>query len=408
MPATCPGAVSRAGQTFCSASSVPRAVEPGLILLGKELSLGQRVGRLLVAAVAAGSLLVPALTSWAGPRDQLRETRHKLARVRGLIDHRSSRASALKDEIDHLNRRITKAQIALNELDSEIRRIAVSIRGARARIRSIQYEIDRVQGAATEQAIALYKAGGIDELDALLTSESLGELNARFELMGAAAAQEADALIRFGRLQADIRDEYRAVFDMEHRLHESKASHTALMKTLKRDKKRLSRAFSQLKIKLHDHKETEHHLEAAAAEIRQKILTAKVGAELAALGISSEGFIWPLNGGVTSPFGYRWGRLHAGIDINGYTGQPIAAAKSGIAVYVGSGMSGYGNVVILEHGGGLSTLYAHMSRFGDTSGAVEQGDIIGYVGCTGSCYGDHLHFEVHVNGSPVDPMDYLP
>jgi peptidoglycan DL-endopeptidase CwlO len=370
--------------------------------------LGQRVSHLLAAGVAAGSLLVPALASWAGPRGDLRETRHKLAHVRGVIEHRSTHASSLKNEIDRLNRRITKAQIALNRLDSEIRRISISVRGARARIRTIQREIDRVQGAATEQAVALYKAGSIDGLDALLTSSSLSELDARVELMGAAAAQEAGALIRFGRLQADVRDEYRALFEMERRLHESKTSQSELMTDLSKDKKKLSHTFRKLRVKLHDHKEKEHHLEAAAAEIRQKILTAKVGAELAALGISSEGFIWPLNGGVTSPFGYRWGRLHAGIDINGYTGQPIAAAKSGVAVYVGSGMSGYGNVVILDHGGGLATLYAHMSSFGDTAGAVEQGDIIGYVGCTGSCYGDHLHFEVHVNGSPVDPMGYLP
>ena len=131
--------------------------------------------------------------------------------------------------------------------------------------------------------------------------------------------------------------------------------------------------------------------------------------ELAALGISSEGYIWPINGAVTSPFGSRWGGFHTGIDIDGYSGQPIAAAKSGIAIYVGSGMSGYGNVVMLDHGGGISTLYAHMSGYNVSGGAaVDQGQIIGFVGCTGSCYGDHLHFEVRVGGNPVDPLSYLP
>ena len=363
---------------------------------------------MLAAGVAAGTLLVPSLASWAGPREDLKETNHRLAQVRGFINHGSTRAVALEKRIDRLNRRITRGQIELNKLDSAIRRISSSVRSAHARIGSIQHEIDRIQNLAAEQAVALYKAGSTDALDALLTSSSLGELNSRVELMGAAAADNTGALIRFGRLQTQIRQEYRTLFTMETRLNRSKAIQTQLMSALAADKKRVSHAFSELRTKLHDHKESEHHLEDAGADIRQEILTAKVGAELAALGISSEGFIWPLNGGVTSPFGLRWGRLHAGIDINGYTGQPIAAAKSGVPIYVGSGMSGYGNVVILDHGGGLATLYAHMSDFGETSGSVDQGDIIGYVGCTGSCYGDHLHFEVHLGGNPVDPMSYLP
>ncbi|CAN5480267.1 peptidoglycan DD-metalloendopeptidase family protein [soil metagenome] len=370
--------------------------------------MGQKLSHMLAAGVAVGTLLVPSLASWAGPRGDLRATKHRLAQVRGFIDHGSTRAASLKKQINRLNRRISTAQIALNTLDSEIRRISSSVRSAHARIGSIQREIDRVEHLATEQAVALYKAGSTDALDALLTSSSLGELDSRIELMGAAAAENTGALVRFGRLRTQIRQEYRALFDMEARLNESRATETRLMRSLSFDKKLVSRAFSELKAKLHDRKETERHLEGAAAEIRHEILTAKVGAELAALGISSEGFIWPLNGGVTSPFGERWGRLHAGIDINGYTGQPIAAAKSGVPIYVGAGMSGYGNVVILDHGGGLSTLYAHLSSFAVTSGSVEQGDIIGYVGCTGSCYGDHLHFEVHLGGNPVDPMSYLP
>jgi murein DD-endopeptidase MepM/ murein hydrolase activator NlpD len=363
---------------------------------------------MLAAGVAVGTLLVPSLASGAGPRANLRNTEHRLSQVRGQIDHGSTRSDSLKKQIDRLNRRITQAQITLNELESQIRRISSSVRSARARIQSVQREIARVESLAAEQAVALYKAGSTDALDALLTSSSLGELDSRVELMGAAAEENTGALVRFGRLRSQIRQEYRTLFEMEARLTDSKATQKRLMRSLASDKKTVSHAFSELKAKLHDRKETERHLEDAAAEIRQKILTAKVGAELAALGISSEGFIWPLNGGVTSPYGYRWGRLHAGIDINGYSGQPIAAAKSGVPIYVGAGMTGYGNVVILDHGGGLSTLYAHMSGFAETSGGIEQGDIIGYVGCTGSCYGDHLHFEVHVGGNPVDPMSYLP
>ena len=120
----------------------------------------------------------------------------------------------------------------------------------------------------------------------------------------------------------------------------------------------------------------------------------------------SGGMIWPVNGTVTSPFGMRWGRLHAGIDIAVPAGTPIRAAKSG-SIVLAAPTSGYGNYTCIDHGGGLSTCYAHQSSYAITSGSVSQGDVIGYVGCTGSCYGDHLHFEVRVNGAPVDPMGYL-
>jgi murein DD-endopeptidase MepM/ murein hydrolase activator NlpD len=122
---------------------------------------------------------------------------------------------------------------------------------------------------------------------------------------------------------------------------------------------------------------------------------------------SAAGFIWPVNGPVVSPFGWRWGRMHEGIDIAVGYGTPIRAAASGSVVYAGW-MSGYGNLVAIDHGGGISTAYGHQSSIAVGVGqVVSQGATIGYVGCTGHCFGPHLHFEVRVNGSPVDPLGYL-
>lgn len=122
---------------------------------------------------------------------------------------------------------------------------------------------------------------------------------------------------------------------------------------------------------------------------------------------SSQGLIWPVDGPVTSPFGYRWGRLHAGIDIGVPYGTPIHAAASGTVVLAGW-TGGYGNYTCIDHGGGLATCYAHQSAFAVSSGAqVVQGQVIGYVGNTGHSFGAHLHFEVRINGTPVDPLGYL-
>jgi murein DD-endopeptidase MepM/ murein hydrolase activator NlpD len=122
---------------------------------------------------------------------------------------------------------------------------------------------------------------------------------------------------------------------------------------------------------------------------------------------SSQGLIWPVSGPVTSPFGYRWGRLHAGIDIGVPYGTPIHAAASGTVVLAGW-TGGYGNYTCIDHGGGLATCYGHQSSYAVSSGAqVSQGQVIGYVGNTGHSFGAHLHFEVRINGNPVDPLGYL-
>jgi murein DD-endopeptidase MepM/ murein hydrolase activator NlpD len=123
---------------------------------------------------------------------------------------------------------------------------------------------------------------------------------------------------------------------------------------------------------------------------------------------SGTGFAWPLSGPITSPFGMRWGTLHPGIDIGVPTGTPIHAAGSGTVVWCGW-MSGYGNLVMIDHHNGLATLYGHQSRIAASCGEqVTTGELIGYVGCTGFCTGPHLHFEVRLNGNPVDPLGYLP
>lgn len=129
---------------------------------------------------------------------------------------------------------------------------------------------------------------------------------------------------------------------------------------------------------------------------------------------STSGYQWPISGSVTSGFGYRihpiYGtrRLHTGLDISGGSGTPIAAAKGGTVIDARY-RNGYGNTVVISHGGGITTLYAHQSRINVSAGQeVGKGDIVGWVGSTGASTGPHLHFEVRVSGSPVDPRPYLP
>jgi murein DD-endopeptidase MepM/ murein hydrolase activator NlpD len=160
-------------------------------------------------------------------------------------------------------------------------------------------------------------------------------------------------------------------------------------------------------------------IQAASAQIEAKIRAAEQQRSTApatspgatpgaAAAPSAAGLIWPVHGPITSPFGPRWGGFHPGIDIGVPTGTAIEAAAAGTVIWCGW-ESGYGNLVVLDHHNGIATAYAHQSRIAVSCNEdVSQGQVIGYVGCTGFCTGPHLHFEVRVNGTPVDPLGYLP
>jgi murein DD-endopeptidase MepM/ murein hydrolase activator NlpD len=156
--------------------------------------------------------------------------------------------------------------------------------------------------------------------------------------------------------------------------------------------------------------ELEEHLDELEKEQQQVTARLASASGAPAAGPVRQGsgaLIWPVNGAFTSPFGMRWGRLHAGIDIGAAEGTPIRAADSGTVVLLGF-TGGYGNYTCIQHNSSLSTCYAHQSRYGTSMGAsVAKGQVIGYVGNTGNSFGAHLHFETRVGGSPVDPMGYL-
>ena len=144
---------------------------------------------------------------------------------------------------------------------------------------------------------------------------------------------------------------------------------------------------------------------ALAAKIRSaqsaSIVPAPTGAASAA------GFVWPVHGILTSGYGWRWGRMHEGIDLAVGNGTPVVAAAAGTIIVAGW-MGGYGNLVVVDHGGGISTAYGHNTSVTVGVGQqVAQGQLIAYSGNTGHSTGPHVHFEVRINGSPVDPLGYL-
>jgi murein DD-endopeptidase MepM/ murein hydrolase activator NlpD len=367
-----------------------------------------RLGRLYVATTLLCTLLIPAVGSLAGPGSEYRQTQSELERVREQLEVDEARAGNLREEIDALERNIGQLQAVLGHLNAQITDVRAKVRAAKAEIAEIEGRIDALEDKATAQAIALYKSGDSDVLDALLESKSLAELDARAQMLGIAAKENTGALIEYGRLKVQVREKASRLLAMEQELETAIDDRSAVLAELSSRKEELDGKYAKISGEITNLKHREGNLEAAAERLRSEILASQAAASAKALGTSSQGFIWPLNGPINSGYGPRWGRMHTGIDIDGYTGQPIVASKSG-RVLLAASYSGYGNAVIIDHGGGIATLYGHLSAFDVSSGqSVSQGQVVGKVGCTGSCTGDHLHFEVRVNGSPVDPMGYLP
>ena len=288
-----------------------------------------------------------------------------------------------------------------------------------------QREVEMATSAETEQ-LAAYKRhvraleedGNYTYLAIIFGSSSLGQLISNLDMIG--EVMEADRRIydqyTAAREQSEeIQSEYAALLsELEERSAEYESERAEL-------EERIEEA-NQLIVQLEEEIQTNTELflevvaqeEALEADIQQMI--ADFERQEAAKNIKSTGtYIWPLPGYTpgTRTYGYRmhpilgYMRFHSGQDIGAPSGTSIIAADSGVVSYCGWN-GGYGNCVMINHGGGRVTLYAHMSAYNCSYGqTVTQGDTIGYVGSTGMSTGPHLHFEVRINGATVDPMQYF-
>lgn len=362
-----------------------------------------------IAATLVATLLLPAVGSSAGTKeDKLEEIQAEREELQEQINLDKAEAAELRANARELNADIGNLRGLVADLDAKIADIESRVRSVQARIDATQAEIDKIKSIATRQAVALYKAGSSEPLEALLSSSSLSEIDNKIELMGVAAQENTTTLIRYGRLRVLIEDQNRELFAEKEQLVATREAQATTLSTLDKKHQELAANLAELESRLDKEQARERILASQEANVKEDILAAQAGRAVAAKGVSTQGFIWPLGGAITSYYGPRWGRMHTGLDIDGTTGQPIVASKGG-RVILASYYGGYGNAVVIDHGGGVSTLYAHQSRLAVSQGqTVSQGQVVGYVGATGNVTGDHLHFEVRVNGNPVDPLNFLP
>ena len=320
------------------------------------------------------------------------------------IERYTSEIVQLEGEVATLRNREALVQEELDQKQAELDREREHLQVLRERLRQ---SIDVLEG----RLVAIYKSDSPDVVTVVLESDGFEDLLERYEYLNRIESEDSALIARVRALRNETKETV-------ERIRAARDEIAAKKRELTRTRVELEAREADLGAARASRKDTvaqiDVHIERLEGDIGdlegqiQQQLQASASPALPAGPIrgGSGDMIWPVNGPVTSGFGMRWGRLHAGIDIAVPSGTPIRAAKAG-SIALAAPTGGYGNYTCIDHGGGQSTCYGHQSSFAKTSGSVSQGEVIGYVGCTGSCFGDHLHFEVRINGSVVNPMNYL-
>ena len=384
-------------------------------------------------------------------QSQLDDVNAKIDDLQGQIDAEEEYQAELttqielyRDQIALMDEQISTLEGQIEDKNNEIDQLEGNIDQLEEDIAAKQVEIDDTYEIFKTRMVALYQAGETSSLAMLLSSDSFSDFVTNIQLMQAVSKSDEELVdtLRSQKEEQEVQkqavEEYKV--EVETALEEIKADEEAII--LQREEQRIAQ--SNLEVAYSESETAQEDLEALQAQYENDLEgmlaeEAAVEAELqdfyaeqarqqaaaqqnnssSSSGSSSNviadtgdlSFRWPLPGYsyISSPFGSRWGGWHTGIDISGggVYGASIVAAESG-TVIMAQWYSTYGNCVIVDHGGGYSTLYAHMSQIGCNVGDyVTKGQTVGYVGSTGNSTGPHLHFEVRVNGTAQNPQNYV-
>ncbi len=380
--------------------------------------------RLPALLLALAVLIVAGLAAVAqAPADdlqgQLDSKQNKLDKAEDKKELLTTEVSRYNDQIDQLTGEVAALRNREAAVQADLDVAQDQLDTAQHDLKLLRERLRRSVDALEDRLVDIYKQEEPDTLTAILESDGYDDALSRYEYLQTLQSQNSDLVGRVRDLRDDTAETVEKVRTTRDAIRSRREELRATRATLEQREAELDAARARSKNALSRVGSHVDELHDDVSDIEDKIQKQLAAAALADSGVAAlpagavqaagGGFIWPVNGPIVSPFGMRWGRLHAGVDIAVPAGTPIRAAKAGTIVLnqTEAESGGYGNYTCIDHGGGVSTCYAHQSSFAITSGSVEQGEIIGYVGCTGHCFGDHLHFEVRINGVPTDPMAYL-
>jgi murein DD-endopeptidase MepM/ murein hydrolase activator NlpD len=347
----------------------------------------------------------------------------KAHEAEGILSSQISRVTSqirtLEGQVDSASTRLSALQVNLNlhqrKLDTLTRLYELETR----RLVFLRRQYAEAQARLNDRLVSIYESDNPDTLAVVLSSSSFTDLLDQLDYLSQIAAQDN----RIAREVQAARDEMHRTRERTKKVRHGVAVETHAIAVRTSEQRALRDRLVSSEQSLADARAEKNRRLAGVRESKSEYLHEVEGllAQSAALGAairsaqssptdatpSSSGLIWPVSGPVTSGFGFRWGRMHEGIDIGAASGTPIHAAAGGTVIWAGW-LGGYGNLVVIDHHNSLATAYGHQSAIATAVGAsVSQGQVIGYVGSTGHSTGPHLHFEVRVNGTPVDPLGYL-
>jgi murein DD-endopeptidase MepM/ murein hydrolase activator NlpD len=393
--------------------------------------------RLLLAAVALPLLLWAALPVVStGQSGRLDELNRKIEIKRGLIGRKKGTERALGHEIGTYSRRIDRLenrigflraregriQADLDRKRAELARLQAELRAERRRLVRLRAKLAGAQEMLADRLVELYTADRPDLVSVVLSSRGFADLLERGEFLRRINEQDeriikvvrgakADAIAterkldsleaRQQRVTAQVLSRRNQVADVKQELIDTRVGYQGT----RSDKRNALLKVRSRRLAIQEDLES---LERESAKITAQLQRGPTGLPPGPIRYGSGQLIWPVSGPITGSFGeQRPGHIHAGLDIAAPTGTPIRAADAGRVVLLGW-TGGYGNYTCVQHTSTMATCYAHQSRYGTSLGAnVAQGQVIGYVGNTGHSFGAHLHFEVRINGTPVNPLGYL-
>lgn len=372
-------------------------------------------------------------------RSQANEASREEARLLGLIDASNARKRDLDSKVAALDRQIAGFNRQINAAEAKLAAVEQQRLLTEAKLTEAERELSRARSILARQAIAAYTG----QTDAaryaamLMSSDNVGDLAAKRSYLKAAVGTQTSAVADDERLRdevTDLRDELSTargtaqaqrdvIAAQRAKIQEGKAAQVGVRQQVDRELAERNRLRNEALARKKEFQAEEAVLRRQSANIAD-LLRRRAAAQAARPPTGPGGapapatapgrLSSPLPGApVTSGYGprvhpiYGEARMHTGVDYGAATGTPIRAAGDGVVVSA-EAFSGYGNATILDHGGGLATLYGHQSAMLVSPGQpVTAGQVIGRVGCTGACTGPHLHFEVRVNGDPVNPFSYL-
>jgi murein DD-endopeptidase MepM/ murein hydrolase activator NlpD len=401
--------------------------------MGETRAMGRRLLALLGLVL---SLVVVAPAAADDPTDEKAAVDARIASLQADIASSKAREGVLTSQLSAVVAELESAQSAVDDAEATVGALEAELTSARARLDELTERLAaqtrRLERLRSEYATAVailearVRAAYIDEppdmLAFLVSASSFDEVVDNVELLNRIGRQDRRIAHQVERARnraaaerratiATKREQAAIVSVISARTDEARVARDRLAG----ERDRLAAVEDLKQSALTNSRETREEylrevdsLLAQSAALAEQILGAQRGAGTTGSGQpSAAGLIWPCDGVVVSGFGMRWGRMHEGIDIGCAYGTPNRAAAAGTVIHAGW-LGGYGNLVVVDHGNGLSTAYAHASSILVSVGqSVSQGQTVSLVGSTGNSSGPHLHFEVRVNGVAVDPLLYL-